>query len=407
MSSNDEHAQSGDTIEITTHLRNDLGKRMQVSTSDTLSVIALDNRMRVTVAHGDYRVVKRCGRPATADAPKKRGRPSNAEIAARAAAERTPPENTGNPYIGSDFDKFLAEEAKAIVTDADVAGIEEAIAINSKEIQEGCNVPAELLTGDVVVHVTRKVAQSLADSRPNIPHETVMANARALLDANKQPNTSPRSPASAPAEHGNADKPAPGERETAAVGDLIEIVSGPHLKSGVNYHRGEQLRVTSVRTIPTPACAVGEIYAQRLDGSYTFIVQPGDYRAAKGQRATDDKTDALTQEQIDAATENLRPLYGVSQADFDAMTRQTEPRGFVQAERKHSHYFKTIPCNQIDVYRVLAAFGVADPCIQHALKKLLVAGGRGTKDQSRDVQEAIDSLYRWQEMRREEQENAA
>jgi hypothetical protein len=73
-------------------------------------------------------------------------------------------------------------------------------------------------------------------------------------------------------------------------------------------------------------------------------------------------------------------------------------------ERKHNHYFKSVAGLQdVDVYRVLLLFGVTDPCLQHAIKKLLVAGGRGGgKDISRDVQEAADTLARWQEMRREE-----
>lgn len=72
---------------------------------------------------------------------------------------------------------------------------------------------------------------------------------------------------------------------------------------------------------------------------------------------------------------------------------------------KHSHYFKPIPpgTTHIDVYRVLAMFDVADPCIQHAIKKLLVAGGRGAgKDPATDVQEAIDSLERWKGVRVED-----
>ena len=72
-------------------------------------------------------------------------------------------------------------------------------------------------------------------------------------------------------------------------------------------------------------------------------------------------------------------------------------------ERKHSHYFKPCPYAEVDVYRVLSLFDVGDPCLQHAIKKLLVAGGRGTKDISRDVQEAIDTLRRWQEMQAEDQ----
>lgn len=71
---------------------------------------------------------------------------------------------------------------------------------------------------------------------------------------------------------------------------------------------------------------------------------------------------------------------------------------------KHSHYHKDVQhLDSIDVYRVLALFNVTDPCIQHAVKKLLVAGGRGAgKDIGKDVQESIDSLTRWQEMREED-----
>ncbi len=74
------------------------------------------------------------------------------------------------------------------------------------------------------------------------------------------------------------------------------------------------------------------------------------------------------------------------------------------APRAHSHYFKDVAkLKTIDVYRALALFNVTDPCLQHAVKKLLVAGGRGGgKDIRRDIQEAIDTLVRWQEMRTEE-----
>ena len=70
---------------------------------------------------------------------------------------------------------------------------------------------------------------------------------------------------------------------------------------------------------------------------------------------------------------------------------------------KHDHYKKPVAGLQfIDVYRVLSLFGVTDPCIQHAIKKLLVAGGRGHKDIEHDVQDTIDTLIRWQEMRGED-----
>lgn len=74
----------------------------------------------------------------------------------------------------------------------------------------------------------------------------------------------------------------------------------------------------------------------------------------------------------------------------------------------YDHYFKDVSrLERIDVYRVLALFGVTDPCIQHAVKKLLVAGGRGEKNKPQDIEEAIASLQRWQAMRTEDEREVA
>jgi oligoribonuclease (3'-5' exoribonuclease) len=54
--------------------------------------------------------------------------------------------------------------------------------------------------------------------------------------------------------------------------------------------------------------------------------------------------------------------------------------------------------NEIDVYRVLDLFEVKDHAIGHAIKKLLCAGKRGAKGDYQDVDEAIKSLKRWQEI---------
>lgn len=72
--------------------------------------------------------------------------------------------------------------------------------------------------------------------------------------------------------------------------------------------------------------------------------------------------------------------------------------------RAHNHYFKDVSkLDTVDVYRVLELFAVTNPSIAHAIKKLLVAGGRGAgKDVSKDIQEAVDSLERWKEMRVED-----
>lgn len=67
-------------------------------------------------------------------------------------------------------------------------------------------------------------------------------------------------------------------------------------------------------------------------------------------------------------------------------------------------YLRACPYDAVDVYRVLQLFEVADPCLQHAAKKVLCAGWRGSKDIAQDVAEAIQSLQRWQQMRGEEAE---
>lgn len=71
---------------------------------------------------------------------------------------------------------------------------------------------------------------------------------------------------------------------------------------------------------------------------------------------------------------------------------------------KHNHYFKSVKgLDEVDVYRVLKLFDVTDPCMQHAVKKILVAGGRGAgKDQTKDIQEAIDTLMRFLEIQDED-----
>ncbi len=75
-------------------------------------------------------------------------------------------------------------------------------------------------------------------------------------------------------------------------------------------------------------------------------------------------------------------------------------------KKRHKHYFKNVShLNEIDVYRVCQLFDINDPsgALHHAFKKILVAGSRGGgKDRDRDIQEAIDTLQRWQEMQKED-----
>ena len=74
----------------------------------------------------------------------------------------------------------------------------------------------------------------------------------------------------------------------------------------------------------------------------------------------------------------------------------------------HEHYFKDVSgLQRLDVYRVIELFNVPAGPIDHAVKKLLCAGNRGHKDLDRDIQDAIDSLCRWQAMRAEDEARAS
>jgi len=48
----------------------------------------------------------------------------------------------------------------------------------------------------------------------------------------------------------------------------------------------------------------------------------------------------------------------------------------------------------VDVYDVLRAFNTGSAAIDHAIKKCLAPGKRGSKDSAQDIREAIASLER-------------
>lgn len=63
----------------------------------------------------------------------------------------------------------------------------------------------------------------------------------------------------------------------------------------------------------------------------------------------------------------------------------------------YPHYFKDVShLSEVDVYRVCKLFGVNDAsgAKHHAIKKLLVSGNRGAKDNIQDIIEARDTLNR-------------
>ena len=65
------------------------------------------------------------------------------------------------------------------------------------------------------------------------------------------------------------------------------------------------------------------------------------------------------------------------------------------SEQKHKHYHKDVSGRQtIDIYGVCEVFEVDDVSgrLHHAIKKILMAGKRGSKGYRQDIQEAVDTL---------------
>src|SRR5690554_6644882 len=92
----------------------------------------------------------------------------------------------------------------------------------------------------------------------------------------------------------------------------------------------------------------------------------------------------------------------VTEAEDEAWQAMEEK----QSRQKYSAYFKDVRhLDYIDVYRTVSLFDCEKHghAISHAAKKLLLTGVRtGGKNVEQEVQEAIDTLTRWLEMKRED-----
>lgn len=67
------------------------------------------------------------------------------------------------------------------------------------------------------------------------------------------------------------------------------------------------------------------------------------------------------------------------------------PDSLGKYDRRIKGKYNTGTCT-VDVYRVLSAFEITEPELQHCIKKLLAAGQRGAKDYQQDLREASVSL---------------
>lgn len=72
-----------------------------------------------------------------------------------------------------------------------------------------------------------------------------------------------------------------------------------------------------------------------------------------------------------------------------------EPSSDEQSASPRNKYMREIaPGVWVDVYDVLYAFNVTDPCLQHLIKKALATGVRGHKSEREDLVDIVDSAKR-------------
>ena len=86
------------------------------------------------------------------------------------------------------------------------------------------------------------------------------------------------------------------------------------------------------------------------------------------------------------------------------MTELVETNGNPKYDKTIYGKYGTGTCT-VDVYDVLNAWKVTDPCLQHALKKMMMTGNRGHKDERQDLVDIVHSAKRALETH--DQKNAA
>lgn len=92
------------------------------------------------------------------------------------------------------------------------------------------------------------------------------------------------------------------------------------------------------------------------------------------QHYTSEQLAAKADKRIDDAAQGVREAFGIAMPT--------------------NKYQRTIKGVTVDVYDVLAAFGVTCQARGHAIKKLLMAGQRGHKDEAQDLREAVQAIER-------------
>lgn len=98
----------------------------------------------------------------------------------------------------------------------------------------------------------------------------------------------------------------------------------------------------------------------------------------------------ITLEQIQEAQSKVNEMIDAYAAQDGYVSKKRH-----QAAVPKSRYHKSVAgYDTIDVYDVLRLYEVESHPVGHAIKKLLMAGRRGSKGYRQDLQEAVDSIFR-------------
>lgn len=142
--------------------------------------------------------------------------------------------------------------------------------------------------------------------------------------------------------------------------------------------------VSELKTV----CSQRDELQSRLDCLLSNVHSAGDRinTLEEHVKVVDAENKRLSELNADLDEENSSLLSAMNEQQFP-VTPSNQPL--------FPHYFRAVPnASHVDVYWVLKAWDVTDPCVQHAIKKLMAAGMRGAKDKMKDLKEARDSITR-------------
>ena len=129
-------------------------------------------------------------------------------------------------------------------------------------------------------------------------------------------------------------------------------------------------------------------YLTSQDHDFWGGVYDGEYDKKKARVSV--ANDALKIDLDYSAPDTITPQ------DIHSSRVSTQDTGSAATRNKYSR--EIYPDIFVDVYDVLRAFNVTDPCLQHLVKKALAVGQRGHKDVEEDLKDILASAKRALEM---------